>query len=77
MVSADLSTAASWSRRTGHDAEGWTRVRTCKLGLSRLAEETAWIEQYRRLWATPFHPLDQTVEELKPREKFDGRKQTE
>src|ERR1700734_4039632 len=26
------------------------RVRTCKLALSRLAEETAWIESYRQLW---------------------------
>src|SRR5262249_4687425 len=26
------------------------RVRTCKLGLRRLEEETAWIERYRQLW---------------------------
>src|ERR1700709_386641 len=30
------------------------RVRTCRLGLSRLAEETAWIGEYRRLWASRF-----------------------
>src|SRR3954470_19699444 len=30
------------------------RVRTCKLGPRRLAEETAWIEAYRRLWAARF-----------------------
>ena len=53
------------------------RVRTCKLGISRLAEETAWIEEYRRLWAARFDALDQIVDELKQREKFDGRKQTE
>jgi DNA-binding transcriptional ArsR family regulator len=52
------------------------RVRTCKLGLSRLAEETAWIEQYRRLWASRFDALDQIVEELKQKETFDGRGQT-
>ena len=53
------------------------RVRTCKLGLSRLADETAWIEEYRRLWASRFDALDQIVEELKQRETFDGHKQTE
>src|SRR5580698_1493753 len=30
------------------------RVRTCKLGRSRLADEAAWIERYRRLWADRF-----------------------
>ncbi len=53
------------------------RVRTCKLGRSRLAEETAWIEEHRRLWASRFDALDQIVEELKQRETFDGRRQTE
>jgi DNA-binding transcriptional ArsR family regulator len=53
------------------------RVRTCRLGLDRLAEETAWLEEYRRLWAARFDALDQVVEELKEREKFDGRKQTD
>ena len=47
------------------------RVRTCRLGLSRLAEETAWIEEYCRLWAARFDVLDQIVEELKQREKVD------
>src|SRR4051795_9782309 len=53
------------------------RVRTCKLGRSRLAEETAWIEEYRRLWASRFDALDQIVEELKQKETSDGRTQTE
>ncbi len=53
------------------------RVRTCKLGRSRLAEETAWIEDYRRLWASRFDALDRIVEELKQRETFDGRSQTD
>jgi DNA-binding transcriptional ArsR family regulator len=53
------------------------RVRTCKLGRSRLAEETAWIEEYRRLWAARFDALDQIVEELKQRERIDERKPTE
>ena len=49
------------------------RVRTCRLGLGRLADETAWIEEYRRLWAARFEALDQIVEELKQKERFDGR----
>jgi DNA-binding transcriptional ArsR family regulator len=50
------------------------RVRTCKLGPRRLAEETAWIEEYRQLWASRFDELDKVVEELKQKEKVDGRK---
>src|ERR1043165_2454536 len=38
------------------------RVRTCKLGPRRLAEETAWIQEYRRLWASRFDELDKVVE---------------
>ena len=50
------------------------RVRTCKLGLSRLEEEAAWIERYRQLWAARFDELDKVVEELKQKEKAGGRK---
>ena len=50
------------------------RVRTCRLGLARLAEETAWIEEYRRHWASRFDALDQIVEELKQKERDDGRR---
>jgi DNA-binding transcriptional ArsR family regulator len=50
------------------------RVRTCKLGLRALAEEAAWIERYRQLWEARFNELDNVVEELKKREKIDGRK---
>ena len=50
------------------------RVRTCRLGACRLEEEAAWIERYRRLWAARFDELDQVVEELKRKEKPDGRK---
>lgn len=53
------------------------RVRTCRLGQRRLEEETAWLERYRRLWAARFDELDGVVEELKRKEKVDGRKQTE
>jgi len=50
------------------------RVRTCKLGLRRLEEEAAWIERYRQLWATRFDGMDKVVEELKRKEKVDGRR---
>jgi DNA-binding transcriptional ArsR family regulator len=50
------------------------RVRTCKLGPGRLEEEAAWIETYRRLWEARFDELDNVVEELKRKEKVDGRK---
>jgi len=49
------------------------RVRTCRLGLRRLEEEAMWIEKYRRLWDERFDELDQVVEELKLKEKVDGR----
>jgi DNA-binding transcriptional ArsR family regulator len=53
------------------------RVRTCKLGLRRLEDEAAWIERYRQLWASRFDALDEVVEELKRKEKSDGRKKRE
>jgi DNA-binding transcriptional ArsR family regulator len=53
------------------------RVRTCKLGLRRLEEEAAWIERYRQRWAARFDELDEVVEELKQKEKIDGRKKRE
>src|SRR6201991_1950210 len=50
------------------------RVRTCKLGLRGLEEEAAWIERYRQLWAARFDELDIVLEELKRKEKANGRK---
>ena len=49
------------------------RVRTCRLGISRLEQEAAWIEQYRQLWDARFDQLDRIVEELKRKEKTDGQ----
>ena len=49
------------------------RVRTCRLGRLTLEEETAWIEEYRRLWASRFDGLEKIVEELKQKETSDGR----
>jgi len=53
------------------------RVRTCKLGWSRLEGEAAWIERYRQLWAARFDKLDEVVEELKRKEQADGRREAE
>ena len=50
------------------------RVRTCKLGPRRLEEVTTWIEKYRELWDARFDELDRVVEELKRKDKADGRK---
>ena len=50
------------------------RVRTCKLGMRRFEEETAWLERYHQLWNARFDDLERVVEELKRKEKIDGRK---
>lgn len=50
------------------------RVRKCRLGPRRLEEEAAWIERYRQLWAARFDALDAIVDELKEKEKSNGRK---
>lgn len=49
------------------------RVRTCRLGGSRLEEEMAWIDRYRALWDERFSALDKVIEELKQKEKDDGQ----
>jgi DNA-binding transcriptional ArsR family regulator len=53
------------------------RVRTCKLGPRRLEEEADWIERYRQVWDARFDELDNVVEELRRKEKVDGRKNRE
>jgi DNA-binding transcriptional ArsR family regulator len=47
------------------------RVRTCTLGPLKLAEEQAWIENYRKLWAERFDALDEVIEELVEKEQTD------
>ena len=49
------------------------RVRTCRLGHSRLQQEAAWIERYRQLWDLRFNELDRVVDEMKRKEMSDGR----
>ena len=53
------------------------RVRTCKLGPRRLVEETAWIEWYQQLWDSRFNELEMVVEEVRRKEKVDGRNNKE
>ena len=50
------------------------RVRTCRLGARRLEGAGEWIERYHQLWDARFCELDRVVEELKRKEKLDGRK---
>jgi DNA-binding transcriptional ArsR family regulator len=50
------------------------RVRTCRLGARTLADEAAWIERYRQLWAERFNELDTVIEELKHEENTHARK---
>lgn len=50
------------------------RVRTCRLGMSRLEQEADWIDHYRQLWDARFDALDGVVEELKRREMSDDRR---
>jgi len=50
------------------------RVRTCRLGESRLEAEAAWLENYRRLWAARFDALDTVVQQLKAEENENDRR---
>ena len=52
------------------------RVRTCRIGDRRLEEVAEWIDTYHQLWNARFGELDQVLEELKQKERSDGRKQT-
>ena len=74
---SDRTTVERKSDRELVTTEKVGRVRTCRLGPRRLQEETAWIEDYRRLWESRFDELDKVVEELKRKEKVDGRKKRE
>jgi len=51
------------------------RVRTCRIGPRRLEEATAWIEKFQQLWEARFDQLDSVIDELKQKEKANGRKQ--
>jgi DNA-binding transcriptional ArsR family regulator len=53
--------------------EKFGRVRNCRIGTRRLEDVAAWIEKYHELWDARFDALDQVVQELKRKEKPDGR----
>jgi len=53
------------------------RVRNCRIGARRLDEVAAWIDKYHQLWDARFSELDEVLEELKRKEKLDGRKREE
>jgi DNA-binding transcriptional ArsR family regulator len=48
------------------------RVRSCRLGPRHLEDETAWIEQQRRLWDARFDALEQVVAQRRRKEQVDG-----
>jgi DNA-binding transcriptional ArsR family regulator len=50
------------------------RVRSCRIGTSRLEEVAAWIERYQQLWDARFSALDDLVEALKLKENVDGHR---
>ena len=50
------------------------RVRTCRIGQSALDEAAGWIEAYRQVWDARFTELDRIVQELKRKERIDGRR---
>jgi DNA-binding transcriptional ArsR family regulator len=50
------------------------RVRNCRIGARRLDEVATWIDTYHQIWDERFRELDKVVEELKRKEKLDGRK---
>lgn len=52
------------------------RVRYCRIGRRRLDEVAAWIAGYHRLWDERFRALDEVVDELKRKERQDGRDRT-
>jgi DNA-binding transcriptional ArsR family regulator len=47
------------------------RVRTCRIGTTRLEDLAGWVERYQQMWDARFAALDDVVEELQRREKRD------
>ena len=53
----------------GRDAQR----RPCRIEAQPLAEASAWLERYRRIWEANFQRLEGLLEELKAQEKKHGR----
>jgi DNA-binding transcriptional ArsR family regulator len=49
------------------------RVRSCRIGPSRLEAELDWIARYREVWDARFDALDRVIDELKAKEESGGR----
>ena len=49
------------------------RVRTCRIGASRLENVGGWIERYQQLWDARLGALDDIVMELQRKERSNGR----
>ncbi len=47
--------------------------RPSRLQPARLAEASAWLEQYRQFWEASFTRLDHLLKELQPRKKRRGK----
>jgi DNA-binding transcriptional ArsR family regulator len=54
----------------GRDAQR----RPCRLEAAPLRDVTRWLERYRDHWESRFQRLDSLLDELKEKEKRDGRK---
>ena len=52
------------------------RVRTCRIGPSRLEAEMQWIARYREVWDARFDALDRVVDQLKRRDKLRRHRNT-
>ena len=70
-----MNGGATYSLRANDEGNPARRDR-CRIGARRLEEVAAWIERYHQLWDARFGELDQVIEELKQKEKSDGRKKT-
>src|SRR4029079_2709751 len=45
----------------------------CRIGARRLDEVAEWIDTYHQRWDARFRELDKVLEEMKQKEKLDGR----
>jgi DNA-binding transcriptional ArsR family regulator len=52
----------------------YAQQRLYELRARPLRQLHKWLERYRQLWDARFHELDALIEELKEKEKSDGRK---
>jgi DNA-binding transcriptional ArsR family regulator len=49
------------------------RVRTCRIGTTRLEDVAGWVERYQQLWDARFCALDNVVAGLRHRESTGGQ----